>query len=85
MEKLMERYCLGIQSVLYGDGISYYSFLAIILAEIFYLWKFSSGNALAFTFLLVATFVVICIFGCLKRCIVCTKAELVISKIYPQG
>lgn len=82
MGKWLDNYSNGIMGLFTGYAISYYAYLSIVLAEIFYIWRFLPENAMAFTILLIANCIVIGVFGILKRMCVLTRKERIVAKIY---
>ena len=82
MKRLINAMSEGIMSLAFGESISFYAYLSIVLIEIFHLWCFTSQNALAFTFLLLGSVATICLFGILKRVFIGRRAELVVAVLY---
>lgn len=82
MKRFINASSEGVMSLFFGDSISLYAYLSIVLIEIFHLWSFKSPNALAFTVLLLTSVAVICLFGVLKRVLIGRKAEFVIAVLY---
>lgn len=82
MGKWYNNYVEGILGLFVGEGISYYTYLAIVLSEIFYIWRFLPQNAMAFTILLAANCIIIGFFGLLKRLCAFSVKERAVAKIY---
>lgn len=82
MKRLIDTWMIGVEGLIQGVSVSFYTFFTIVFAEIIYSWFFLREKALLLTFVLIGYLLAICAFGYFKKIWTGTRKELILARLF---